>query len=209
MTDRACRKCSTELTEGENWRASSAGKRDYICIECKKAYDRQYRVEHREELLAYDRQYRAEHREQGRAYNRQWREEHQEERREQRKVTDREYRQAHRTERTAYQRQWYHENLERACRNARGRNRLYRARKRGAKIGEVDEQKLFALYGEACIYCGAKDNLTLDHVVALNAGGPHCEDNLVVACLPCNSSKQDKPLEDWLCTRPRAIVWVQ
>jgi 5-methylcytosine-specific restriction endonuclease McrA len=54
---------------------------------------------------------------------------------------------------------------------------------------------------EHCNYCGvqlstleAKDQ-QLDHVHALNAGGPHVMDNIVPCCGSCNQSKKDKPLE--------------
>ena len=86
--------------------------------------------------------------------------------------------------------------------------RRYHARKVGATIGSVDEAAIYDLYNHACIYCGATKRLELDHIVPLFSGGPHCEDNLVVACKPCNSSKRAKPLEAWLQTQPRALAWV-
>jgi hypothetical protein len=56
---------------------------------------------------------------------------------------------------------------------------------------------------ERCNYCGvelstleAKDQ-TLDHVHALNNGGPHTVENIVPCCGSCNSSKQDLELADW------------
>lgn len=53
--------------------------------------------------------------------------------------------------------------------------------------------------GEMCIYC--KDTIgpfCVDHVVPLSRrGGTNEEDNLVVACIPCNSSKNDWLLSEW------------
>lgn len=47
-----------------------------------------------------------------------------------------------------------------------------------------------------CNYCKAPFDLfrrpTLDHVVPLSKGGPHCLSNLVAACLPCNLEKGAK-----------------
>jgi hypothetical protein len=43
--------------------------------------------------------------------------------------------------------------------------------------------------GGACVYCGATDDLTIDHVTPRIIGGTNDPENLVTACRPCNSSK--------------------
>jgi 5-methylcytosine-specific restriction endonuclease McrA len=56
---------------------------------------------------------------------------------------------------------------------------------------------------EQCHYCGVElatlepRHQQLDHVHALNTGGPHTMENIVPACGACNNSKQDKPLEQF------------
>lgn len=52
-------------------------------------------------------------------------------------------------------------------------------------------------YEHKCVYCG-KNGPTLDHVIALAAGGQDHIDNAVPACKRCNSSKRDKSLSKWL-----------
>lgn len=81
-----------------------------------------------------------------------------------------------------------------------------RARKRNATIAPIDEKKIYALCNNQCVYCGSTEKLTLDHVVALANGGSHTEDNLVVACKSCNSSKGKKPLEEWIATRVKPLA---
>ena len=191
-----CKECKTELTAGENWYVSYATHHDFRCIECAKAYSRQYCAKHREGK---------------RAYNRQWYEEHQEERAEYRRQQYIE----HREERLAYTRQWLeeHPDYERQwCREnpgkARERSRRYHARKANATINDVDEMTVYELYNQTCIYCGCTENLTLDHIVPLNNGGAHTEDNLTIACRSCNSSKCDTPLIMWLQTQPYSRMWV-
>lgn len=49
----------------------------------------------------------------------------------------------------------------------------------------------------ACVYCGATDDLTCDHVVPLVRGGTNDNENLATACRSCNSSKGDKLLCEW------------
>jgi len=84
-----------------------------------------------------------------------------------------------------------------------------RARKNGATIGPVDEAAIYERDGYMCIYCGETHRkLTIDHIEALSNGGPHLEDNLLVACGRCNSSKGTKPFEEWLQTQPKALAWV-
>jgi len=45
-----------------------------------------------------------------------------------------------------------------------------------------------------CYWCQKKAKLTQDHVIPLAKGGPHTKENVVGACLHCNTSKQDKIL---------------
>lgn len=50
--------------------------------------------------------------------------------------------------------------------------------------------------GRVCEYCGGPCETT-DHVVPLSRGGANTLDNLVPACLWCNSSKGSKLLSEW------------
>src|SRR3990167_47943 len=42
-----------------------------------------------------------------------------------------------------------------------------------------------------CFYCRHKAKLTIDHVIPLSKGGQHTMENVVPACLSCNSKKHD------------------
>lgn len=46
----------------------------------------------------------------------------------------------------------------------------------------------------ACVYCGAEENLTLDHLRPRTKGGSNSDSNLVTACTGCNSSRQHSPV---------------
>ena len=65
-------------------------------------------------------------------------------------------------------------------------------------IERVNEQAIYERDNYTCVYCGATEHLTLDHVIPLVRGGPHREDNLAVACMSYNCSKQDKLPIEWL-----------
>ena len=43
-----------------------------------------------------------------------------------------------------------------------------------------------------CQYCGAKKDLTIDHVIPRWVGGPQSWENLVACCRKCNLKKADK-----------------
>lgn len=53
----------------------------------------------------------------------------------------------------------------------------------------------------ACCYCGCAKDLTLDHLIPQFKGGKHYEDNLVVACRSCNSSKNALDLMEWMAKK--------
>ena len=51
----------------------------------------------------------------------------------------------------------------------------------------------------ACHWCGTKlDAITIDHVIPIARGGSHTPDNLVAACLRCNSSKRERLPQEWI-----------
>ncbi|MDI6689688.1 MAG: HNH endonuclease [Actinomycetota bacterium] len=71
------------------------------------------------------------------------------------------------------------------------------------KSGEIkmsdilrDDKKMI-LEEECCVYCGCKENLSFDHIIPRNRGGPDITSNLVLACKSCNSSKGDKDIFYW------------
>jgi len=67
----------------------------------------------------------------------------------------------------------------------------------------IRPEKRLAIYardGFACLYCGNDERLTLDHLLPRELGGSNEVENLVTACLTCNSSKQHATMEQWLVT---------
>jgi 5-methylcytosine-specific restriction endonuclease McrA len=58
-----------------------------------------------------------------------------------------------------------------------------------------------------CQYCGSFKELTIDHVIPRSRGGVDSWENMVVACMPCNTHKGDKTPEEWgrpLYRKPKA-----
>lgn len=140
-----------------------------------------YYQEHRQQMIAYACAYQREHREQHNSYSRRYYQRHIE----QHKGRIESWRQRHPEKAQIYYRRW-------------------RARKMGARVEPVDEQAIYKRDSHRCVYCGAREDLTLDHIVALSNGGAHSEDNLVVACRSCNSSKRATSLVVWLLQKTLA-----
>jgi hypothetical protein len=80
------------------------------------------------------------------------------------------------------------------------RSRLFKGLCTGSmKVGSlIDDERLKMQLPQACVYCGATESLSLDHLIPKFVGGADTGDNVVWACLSCNSSKGKKDLLDWM-----------
>jgi 5-methylcytosine-specific restriction endonuclease McrA len=67
--------------------------------------------------------------------------------------------------------------------------RLYHYVKVPYKGVVMTRQNLFRRDSNACVYCGSKSDLTIDHVYPKSRGGKTNWENLVTACRRCNSKK--------------------
>jgi 5-methylcytosine-specific restriction endonuclease McrA len=56
---------------------------------------------------------------------------------------------------------------------------------------KITRRAVFARDGWTCQYCGARSNLTVDHVIPRSKGGSSSWDNIVASCAPCNRRKGD------------------
>ena len=52
-------------------------------------------------------------------------------------------------------------------------------------------------WGHKCAYCGAEENLTIDHIVPQSKGGLDTTKNVVCCCKSCNHDKGHTPWEEW------------
>lgn len=59
--------------------------------------------------------------------------------------------------------------------------------------------RIFKRDDYTCRYCGRRGvRLECDHVVPVSRGGSHEDSNLVTACFPCNRSKRDHLIGEWI-----------
>jgi 5-methylcytosine-specific restriction endonuclease McrA len=59
----------------------------------------------------------------------------------------------------------------------------------------LNRRAVFARDNHRCQYCGGTAE-NLDHVVPRSKGGTHTWDNVVAACRPCNTRKEDRLLHE-------------
>ena len=52
-------------------------------------------------------------------------------------------------------------------------------------------------WGNKCLICKTRKELTIDHNIPLSRGGANWPSNLVPLCRPCNSGKRDKTLKEY------------
>lgn len=62
-----------------------------------------------------------------------------------------------------------------------------------------DEQRgrIFERDDFTCQNCGAKDSLTIDHIIPVSRGGDNSDENLRVLCLQCQCRKNDRLDSEW------------
>jgi 5-methylcytosine-specific restriction endonuclease McrA len=80
-----------------------------------------------------------------------------------------------------------------------------KARLRGATVNNLTKgewELLKIIHLNSCAYCGdIPDKLTQDHVIPLSKGGAHSFENIVPACVSCNSSKGTQLADDFINNR--------
>jgi hypothetical protein len=116
----------------------------------------------------------------------------------------RRWRQAHPEKVREYDRRQRSRFPERVRETTRRRRARVRAAGRRSLVPLTPAQARlrFKLFSDACAYCGASDRITVDHVLALTAGGLDEAQNIVPACVSCNCSKRAKAVEGWYRCQP-------
>lgn len=83
-----------------------------------------------------------------------------------------------------------------------------RSQKEEARLIPAAIRKLVLEEAEACYYCGADGPFVVDHLLPVDQGGTRDLDNLVPACLRCNSEKSSRTPSEWRDWRiRRGMPW--
>jgi 5-methylcytosine-specific restriction endonuclease McrA len=95
--------------------------------------------------------------------------------------------------------QWRLNNPEKA-RATRVRRRARKAQAEGSFTGE-EWASILQKFNNLCAGCGPESEgalLTVDHIIPLARGGTNWAHNIQPMCASCNSSKNDKTMDEWL-----------
>lgn len=65
---------------------------------------------------------------------------------------------------------------------------------------------VLAAAGYRCAYCADATATTADHVIPHSKGGLSDESNLLAACRPCNTSKGNRTLREWVAAGRAPLV---
>ncbi|MGW5877061.1 RNA-guided endonuclease IscB [Nocardiopsis terrae] len=72
----------------------------------------------------------------------------------------------------------------------------------GTLAGFEVREYLLAKFDRTCVYCGAVNvPLNIDHVYPRSLGGSDRVSNLVLACVPCNQTKTNRPVEAFVTNK--------
>lgn len=75
------------------------------------------------------------------------------------------------------------------------------------QISGAIQQKIWALDGCKCLYCGRKIGevqLTVDHFEPLETGGKNDQTNYITSCRKCNKNKGNESAQEW-CSRNNVL----
>lgn len=80
----------------------------------------------------------------------------------------------------------------------------------GTLAGYEVREYLLAKWGRTCCYCGAKDTpLNVEHNVPTSKGGTNRISNLAIACIPCNTRKDARSIDDFLRAEPVVVARIK
>jgi 5-methylcytosine-specific restriction endonuclease McrA len=127
-------------------------------------------------------------------YHREWYQAHAETERARLRISMQQWRQAN-PDAERERRRRYRKNNPEAVKKTEREN-TYARRARQPYSPEL-ARVMAELVQQPCAYCGALDNITIDHIVPLSRNGKHEANNLAPACISCNSSKCDRLLSEW------------
>jgi 5-methylcytosine-specific restriction endonuclease McrA len=80
----------------------------------------------------------------------------------------------------------------------------------GTLAGYEVREYLLEKFDRACAYCGVCNvPLQIEHIISRARGGSNRVGNLTMACVPCNTEKGARPVEEFLARRPAVLARIK
>jgi hypothetical protein len=192
--DKTCCRCGSVYEDTlEFFRKTKAGNVSSICRPCDRVEGK--KESKSEACKAKRKRYRESHKEQIAISKKQYREAH----KDKEAARDKLYRQTHKKNRKAYKKQYYINNPKKK-KIQKTLNRHRRDAKQKllpCAFSLFDWVACKQYFNNQCCYCGGNLELSQDHFIALSRGGEYTKNNILPACLICNSSKRDISFFEW------------
>lgn len=210
-SSRVCTKCGVDRPVADfRKNPKTGGPYTGNCKSCVSAYNKAYRTANAERLAANYKRWAQENRDIKRAISKRWREAHPdyykrwtEENAEHKAEYDRLYRECNPD---ARKKEWQRikadpERLERV----RARTRVHNSKRKAWILGSGgahtadDIEQLYEEQTGLCAYCACelKGVYEVDHMTPLSRGGSNGRENLALACVFCNRSKNSDTVEEF------------
>ena len=193
-----CSQCFEVLPEnGEYFYKQKKGKNGFgsECKQCRKSYRRWHHKKNKEKYnqLRKERYQKNKKRETAQVYA------YREKNKKRIKEYWAHYYQRNKEQYKSHNKRYREENPGKFKEYSRRRNHRRRQAELGTKFNFSAEewQQCLAHFNHQCAYCGSKESLEQEHVVPVSAGGHYTADNIIPACKSCNSSKNNKIMQDW------------
>lgn len=227
MELKRCIKCGNEYPKTTKYFGKLSKSKDGFRNECKecrkqyakenashiKEYKRKYHIEHQDEILSNVKKWYKENTNKVKEYKKLYRIEHKEE------ITLKDHEKYLKNKIQHYKHSiiWNKNNKDKVM----SYKKKYKHSERGKEVSLLGTQKRRVLkmslpynysveewnkckeyFNNTCAYCGNEVKLTQDHWIPLSKGGEYTKDNIICACLSCNSSKRDYNPFEWYIKQP-------
>lgn len=178
---------------------------------CHICYCKEWRKQNKDHQQEYDKEYRKNNKTLTRKWKREWYKNNPQKvkemdktyyknHKEEHKERSRQWRQKHPEQAKKIRDRWKEKNPEKyklIMRKAKSKRRLiFKKHIFPQGISTNTQIKIFER-DKICVYCNSNKHQTIDHIISVERGGLNNYNNLVLACQPCNCSKQDKGVFEW------------
>lgn len=174
-----CPKCNTykNLSEFGKHKQTKDGLKNY-CRLCNNASAKAYQDLNRDKIRKANREYTRANSEANKARSKAWYE-------------------SNKDKALAVSLDWQSKNKELVTAYKNNNRHKRRAMARSAGTYLVTGKDIAKIRKQKCVYCGATENITTEHVIPITRGGTHSIGNLTSACRSCNFSKGSKFIMEW------------